>query len=141
MHRLSLAVGRGLLFAVEQSLSSLWLLLLRSTRSRHMGLWPTGLSAPRHVESSRSRDQACVPHMGKQIPNHCTTKETLLQAYFPLNLFIFNLRTITILRWLLPHISMDQPSLYLCPLHCGNLLILESFVLEAVHAGLVIMSL
>ena len=38
-----------------------------------MGLWLTGLTALRHVESSRSRDQACVPHMGRQIPNHWTT--------------------------------------------------------------------
>ena len=73
MHSLSLVVGRGLLFAVVQGLSVPWLLLLWSTRSRHMGLWLTGLTALRHVESSRSRDQACVPHMGRQIPNHWTT--------------------------------------------------------------------
>ena len=74
MHRLSLAVGRGLLFAVVQVLSSPWL--------RHMGLWPMGLTAPRHMESSHSQDRAHVPHMGKQIPNHWTTREVLLQDFF-----------------------------------------------------------
>ena len=77
VHRLSLGVGRGLLFAVEQGLSSPWLLLLWSTRSRHMSLWPTGLTAPRHVESSHSRDRARVPHMGRQIPNDWTNREVL----------------------------------------------------------------
>ena len=77
------------LFCV-QGLLSLWLLLLWSTRSRHMGLRSTGLTAPRHVESSLSWDWACVPHMGRQIPNHWTTREALLQAFFPLNLFMFN---------------------------------------------------
>ena len=69
-----LAVGRGLLFAVVQGLSSPGILLLWSTHSRHMGLWPTGLTIPRHVESSRSQDRAHVPHIGRQIPNQWTTK-------------------------------------------------------------------
>ena len=84
MHRLSLVVGRRLLFAVLQGLSSLWLLLLWSTRSRHMSLWPTGLTAPRHVESSHARDRAHVLHIGRQIPNQWTTREVLLQAFPPL---------------------------------------------------------
>ena len=82
VHSLSLGVGRRLLFAVEQGLSLLWLLLLWSTRSRHMGLWPMGLTAPRHVESSHSQDRTHVPQMGKQIPNHWTTREVLLQDFF-----------------------------------------------------------
>ena len=88
LHRCAQAFSRmwegELLFAVVQGLSSLWLLLLWSTRSRHMGLWPTGLTAPRHVESSQSRDQACVPHIGRQIPNDWTNREVLWQAFFPL---------------------------------------------------------
>ena len=84
VHRLSLGVGRRLLFAVEQGLSSPWILLLWSTRSRHMGLWPTGLTAPRHEESSHSRDRACVPHIGRKIPNQWTTREVLLQGFSPL---------------------------------------------------------
>ena len=76
--------GRGLLFAVVQGLSLPWLLLLWSTRSWHMGLWPTGLTAPRHEESSHSRDRACVPHIGRKIPNQWTTREVLLQGFSPL---------------------------------------------------------
>ena len=30
--------------------------------------------APRHVESSQTRDPACVPCIGRQILTHCTTR-------------------------------------------------------------------
>ena len=97
VHRLSLAVGRGLLFPVLQGLSSLWLLLLWSTRSRHMALWPMGLTAPRHVESSR-------PGIGPVYPTLAGISQPLdhqgspvASFFFPLNLFIFSLRTATIL--------------------------------------------
>ena len=86
LHRCAQAFSRmwegDLLFAVVQGLSSLWLLLLWGTRSRHMGLWPMGLTAPRHEESSHSQDQARVPHIGRQIPNDLTSREVLLQAFF-----------------------------------------------------------
>ena len=62
-----------------------WLLLLRSTGSRHVGfsscgtwaqqLWLAGLVAPRHVGSSQTRAQTCVPCIGRRILNHCFTKE------------------------------------------------------------------
>ena len=74
-----------------------WLLLLRSTGSRRVGfsscgmwaqqlwlagsrvqaqqLWRTGLVAPWHVGSSRDRARTRVPCIGRQIPNHCTTRE------------------------------------------------------------------
>ena len=35
----------------------------------------TGLVAPQHVESSRTRDQACVFCIGRWILNHGTTRE------------------------------------------------------------------
>ena len=35
----------------------------------------TGLVAPRHVESSLTRDRTCVPCMGRWILIHCTTRE------------------------------------------------------------------
>ena len=76
---------------------SLWLLLLWSMGSRHMGfsscgtwvqqlwltgsraqaqqLWCTGFVAPRHVGSSQTRDQTHVPCTGRQILNHCATRE------------------------------------------------------------------
>ena len=42
------------------------------------GLSPGGswaLVAPWHVESSWTRDQTCVPCIGRQFPIHCTTRE------------------------------------------------------------------
>ena len=62
-----------------------WLLLLRSTGSRHTGfsscgtqaqqLWRMGLVALQHVASSWTRDRTRVPCMGRQILNHCATSE------------------------------------------------------------------
>ena len=74
-----------------------WRLLLRSTGSRCMGFsscstwaqqlwlvgsrtqakqsWRTGFVALRHVGSSRTRDRTRVPCIGRQILNHCVTRE------------------------------------------------------------------
>ena len=41
-------------------------------------LWHTGLVAPRHVGSSQTRDQTCVPCIGRWILNYWTTKEVPL---------------------------------------------------------------
>ena len=96
--RLSLvAASRGysLLWCTDFSLQ--WLLLLWSMGSRRMGfsscgmqaqqlwltgsraqvqqLWCMGLVAPRHVGSSQTRDQTHVPCIGRQILNHCATRE------------------------------------------------------------------
>ena len=76
-----------------------WFLFLRSTGSRCTGfrscgaqaqqlrlvgsraqaqqLWRTGLIALWHVGSSRTRDQTRVPCTGRQILNHCATREAL----------------------------------------------------------------
>ena len=89
-------VGSSLLCA---GFSLRWLLLLRSTGSRCVGfsscgswaqqlwlagsraqaqqLWRTGLVAPRHVGSSRTRAQTHVPCIGRQILNQCATREAL----------------------------------------------------------------
>ena len=39
--------------------------------------WLTGLVAPRHVGSSQTRARTCVPHISRQILNHCATREAL----------------------------------------------------------------
>ena len=62
-----------------------WLLLLRSTGSKHMGfrscnawaqwLRQTGLVAPWHMGSSRTRDWTSVPCVARQILNHWTTEK------------------------------------------------------------------
>ena len=40
-------------------------------------LWLTGPVAPRHVGSSQTRARTCVPCIGRQILNRCTTREAL----------------------------------------------------------------
>ena len=40
-------------------------------------LWLTGLVAPRHVGSSQTKAQTRVPCIGRQILNHCATREAL----------------------------------------------------------------
>ena len=83
------------LVAVDGGFSSLWcagcslrwLLLLWNMGSRHMGfsscgtwvqqLWRAGLVALRHVGSSWTRARTHVPWIGRQILNHCATREVL----------------------------------------------------------------
>ena len=38
-------------------------------------MWRTGLAAPRHVGSSRTRARTHVPRIGRRILNHCATRE------------------------------------------------------------------
>ena len=86
VHRLSLVVvswGYSSLWCMGFSLW--WLLLLRSIGSRCVGfsscgirallLWCTGLAAPRHVGSSWTGVWTYVPCIGRQLLNHCTTRE------------------------------------------------------------------
>ena len=40
-------------------------------------LWLMGPVAPRHVGSSQTRARTRVPCIGRQILNHCTTREAL----------------------------------------------------------------
>ena len=90
VHGLSLvAASRGYSLLWCAGFSLRWLLWLRSTGSRPQAqqlwlagsrvqtqqLWRMGLVAPRHVGSSWTRAQTCVPCIGRQILNHCTTRE------------------------------------------------------------------
>ena len=43
---------------------------------RLSNLWLTGLVAPRHAGSSQTRARTRVPCIGRQILNHCATRET-----------------------------------------------------------------
>ena len=45
-----------------------------------------GLSCLRHMESSRIRDQTHVSCIGRQIPNHWTTREAQATNIFKINL-------------------------------------------------------
>ena len=51
-------------------------------------MWHTGLVAPRHVGSSRTRAQTRVPCAGRRIPNHCATREALILFFSLLTLYI-----------------------------------------------------
>ena len=61
-------------------------LLLQSTGSRRAGsvVWLTGPVAPRHVGSSQTRARTRVPCIGRQILNHCATREALIYFFFEL---------------------------------------------------------
>ena len=53
----------------------LWLM---GSRAQAQQLWLTGLVAPRHVVSPRTRAPTGVPCIGRRILNHCTTREALI---------------------------------------------------------------
>ena len=90
----SVVVVHGLLIAVASlvaehrlqahGLQQLW---LGGSRAQAQQLWCMGLAVPRHVGSSWTRAQTCVPCTGSQILNHCTTREAP-GFLFKLNLFL-----------------------------------------------------
>ena len=62
---------RGLLFAVvslvaDHGLQSVWASVVVAS-----------VVAPGHMESSQARDRTHIPCIGKQIPNHWTTRTVL----------------------------------------------------------------
>ena len=52
-------------------------LCLAGSRAQTQQLGRTGLVAPQHVGSSRTRAQTRVPCIGRRILNHCATREAL----------------------------------------------------------------
>ena len=53
----------------------------------------TGLAAPQHVESSRTRDQTHVLHIRTQILIRCVTGEVLLRTFLrQFGHFLFHLK-------------------------------------------------
>ena len=59
----------------------------RGLQSAGSAVWRTGLAAPRHVGSSRTRARTRVPCTGRQTPNHCATREA--RDFFFYNIFFF----------------------------------------------------
>ena len=57
-------------------------LSLAGCRTQAQQLWHMGLIAPRHVGSSWTRDQTRVPCIGRQILNHCATREVLYDEFY-----------------------------------------------------------
>ena len=57
-------------------------------------MWLTGLLAPQHVGSSQTRARTHVPCIGRQILNHCATREAPVSISFVkplLNTLLWNL--------------------------------------------------
>ena len=76
MCRLSLVTVHGHLIEVAS------LVAAHSSRARGLQqLWHMGLVALWHVESSWTRDQTCVPCIGRQIFNHWTTREVQTHSF------------------------------------------------------------
>ena len=48
---------------------------------RAQSLWNPVLVAPRHVESSRTRNRTCVPCVGRQVLFHCASREVPPSSY------------------------------------------------------------
>ena len=116
--RLSLVVANGGCSSLRcASFSLQWLLLLWSTGSRCTGfsscgtqaqqlwlmastaqaqqLWCTGLVAPQHVGSSRTRAGTHVPCIGRRILNHCTTREAPKDEFLLQNFKVYILNFCT----------------------------------------------
>ena len=47
----------------------------QAPNAQAQSLWPMGPVAPRHAGSSQTRARTRVPCIGRQIPNHCATRE------------------------------------------------------------------
>ena len=71
------AVVRGLLIVMASLVMEHGLQApgLSSCSTRAQQLWRTGLVAPWHVGSYQARAQTHVPCIGRQILNHCATRE------------------------------------------------------------------
>ena len=54
-------------------------------------LWPTGPVAPRHVGSSQTRARTRVPCTGRQILNHCATREAPCTTSLSIHRWAFRL--------------------------------------------------
>ena len=66
------ALGTQASAVVARGLQYLWVV---GSRAQTQQLWRTGLAAPRHAGSSRTRARTRVPCIGRWILNHCSTRE------------------------------------------------------------------
>ena len=79
-------VSRGCsLVAVYQPLTAVASLLLQSVGSRVLGLqqlWPRGSGAPRHMESSGTKNRTGIPLVARWILNLWATREVPRKHFF-----------------------------------------------------------
>ena len=73
------APGTRASVVVARGLQQLWLV---GSRAEAQQLWCTGLVAPRHVGSSRTRARTVSPCIGRRILNHCATREAPKFPFF-----------------------------------------------------------
>ena len=66
---------------VGLSLSRPLLLGAQAPDAQAQQLWLTGLVAPQHVGSFQTRARICVPCIGRQMLNHCATREAGLWGF------------------------------------------------------------
>ena len=75
-------------------------------------MWLTGRVAPRHVVSSQTRARTHIPCIGRQILNHCATREALLSPLNHLGTLVENLLTLNvrIYSWALKSLQLIHTS-------------------------------
>ena len=99
-HGLSLvAASGGYSSCMDFSLQWLILWILDSRAFGLQQLWCMGLVTSQHVESSWTRDQTCVPCIGRWILNHLTTRKVLFYKFSMVELhdFYWDVGTSTVL--------------------------------------------
>ena len=99
-HGLSLvAASGGYSSCMGFSLQWLILWILDSRAFGLQQLWCMGLVTSQHVESSWTRDQTCVPCIGRWILNHLTTRKVLFYNFSMVELhdFYWDVGTSTVL--------------------------------------------
>ena len=72
---------------------------LTGSRPQAQQLWRTGLVAPRHVGSSRTRARTRVPCIGRWILDHCATREARPSDAFKRYLLKISFHILVILHW------------------------------------------
>ena len=85
-------------------------------------MWRTGLVAPLHVGSSRTRARTRVPCIGRRILNHCATREaqSWVNLYVRCEVLFFDCGRLPALAPLVGK-AVCPPLNCCCGLHCGRI--------------------
>ena len=94
------------------------------SKASSMFLAPRNLYQPSNAFSSECWVSAALPTLSIPHVNNanlslcCYYLQWLHHWLFAFLFFFFNSRIIATVCWFLPHINMDQPQVYICPLPC-----------------------
>ena len=83
-------------------------------------LWLTGVVAPRHVGSSQTRARTRVPCIGRQILNHCATREALYSWFLKWRSFGIGRCKLLHMEWIDNKDCIAQDIQYSVINHNGN---------------------